>query len=1022
MPISVGVWADASDKIEQQNRKTNMSVTIDAGTFHRRLSVLQQHIVASDNAGLLLMTGANDDNNIYKKTTVAQTWLLGYEFPHTAMFVSSDKCIVVTSESKTKHLQKLPEKPSPNSLAVEIWTRTKEADKNRELFERLKAAMVALDGPIGRVDVGVYEGKFIEEWKAVEAVKNEDGAELKYNDAGLLLSEAIGPKDDDEIALTQTAANASVVMVDAFANEMVLAVDSGRKTTNLALSEKLEDLIELSKWYTKGLGKKLLGGETSFDPDLVEWCYSPIIQSGGDFDLKVSASSKNKKLAATGVVLALIGLRYKSYCSNLARTFLIDPTPTMESTYDFLLELQKHVVSLLKSGAEALAVYNGAADYVKEKKPALAQQLTRNCGFLTGIEFRDSFLVLNAKTDRKLKENEVFSLTVGFHNVDDEKGSAFSMQLTDTYRVTAAEPVALTTYAKERPEISFKFEDLKVKNENSNDADHQLSRTDAQSRNRTRNEQAEDETNAEQIRQEQQKRLHEKRQQEGLSRFSKEDAADGSEQKPIFKRYESYVRESQIPLSVRDLRIHVDYKSQTILIPISGRPVVFHINAFKNGLHNEEGDFTYLRLNFNSPGAGAFGAKRAELPYEDDPDFQFLRSVTLRLRDHQRMVDVYKAIADMKKDAMKREQERKQMADVITQASLVELKGSRVRKLDQVYVRPQPDTKKIAGVLQIHENGLRYLLTFKSDHKVDVLFSNIKHLFFQPCKDELIVLIHCHLKSPIMIGKKKTMDVQFYREASEMSFDETGGRKRKYRYGDEDELQQEQEERRRKAALDKEFKAFTQVIVDSLNGMVDAETPFRELGFQGVPFRLAVFCMPTAYCLVSLIDPPYLVITLEEIEIAQLERVQFGLKNFDLVFVFKDFKRPVAHINSIPMEVLEDVKSWLTDVDIPYSEWQMNLNWPAITKTVQADPYQFFEDGGWSILAGDDSEEEESEEEESEFEASDPDPSDEEDSVSEEDNYSESDSGSGSAESESEGEDWDEMERKAAKEDSGWKD
>ena len=352
------------------------------------------------------------------------------------------------------------------------------------------------------------------------------------------------------------------------------------------------------------------------------------------------------------------------------------------------------------------------------------------------------------------------------------------------------------------------------------------------------------------------------------------------------------------------------------------------------------------------------------------------------------------------------------------------MKGSRVRKLEQVYVRPQPDTKKVAGVLQIHENGLRYLLTFKSDHKVDVLFSNIKHLFFQPCKDELIVLIHCHLKSPIMIGKKKTLDVQFYREASEMSFDETGGRKRKYRYGDEDELQQEQEERRRKAALDKEFKAFTQLIVDSLHGMVDAETPFRELGFQGVPFRLAVFCMPTAYCLVSLIDPPYLVITLEEIEIAQLERVQFGLKNFDLVFVFKDFKRPVAHINSIPMEVLEDVKSWLTDVDIPYSEWQMNLNWPAIMKTVQADPYQFFEDGGWGILAGDDSEDEESEEEESEFEASDVDPSDEDDSVSEEDAYSESGSGSGSGSdvSESEGEDWDEMERKAAKEDSGWKD
>ena len=38
---------------------------------------------------------------------------------------------------------------------------------------------------------------------------------------------------------------------------------------------------------------------------------------------------------------------------------------------------------------------------------------------------------------------------------------------------------------------------------------------------------------------------------------------------------------------------------------------------------------------------------------------------------------------------------------------------------------------------------------------IDLLFSNIKHLFFQPCDHELLVILHVHLKSPIMIGKKK---------------------------------------------------------------------------------------------------------------------------------------------------------------------------------------------------------------------------------------------------------------------------
>ena len=63
-----------------------------------------------------------------------------------------------------------------------------------------------------------------------------------------------------------------------------------------------------------------------------------------------------------------------------------------------------------------------------------------------------------------------------------------------------------------------------------------------------------------------------------------------------------------------------------------------------------------------------------------------------------------------------------------------------------------------------------------------------------------------------MIGKKKTKDVQFYREVSDASFDETGNRRRRVNYGDEDELAAEQEERRRRAVLNKEFQAFSEKV------------------------------------------------------------------------------------------------------------------------------------------------------------------------------------------------------------------
>lgn len=126
-----------------------------------------------------------------------------------------------------------------------------------------------------------------------------------------------------------------------------------------------------------------------------------------------------------------------------------------------------------------------------------------------------------------------------------------------------------------------------------------------------------------------------------------------------------------------------------------------------------------------------------------------------------------------------------------------------------------------------------------------------------------------------MIGKKKTKDVQFYREATDIQFDETGNRKRKHRYGDEEEFEAEQEERRRRAALDKEFKNFAEKISEAgRSENVSVDIPYRKLGFSGVPYRANVFLQPTGDCLVQLTEPPFFVVTLDEVEVAHLERVR----------------------------------------------------------------------------------------------------------------------------------------------------
>jgi len=42
--------------------------------------------------------------------------------------------------------------------------------------------------------------------------------------------------------------------------------------------------------------------------------------------------------------------------------------------------------------------------------------------------------------------------------------------------------------------------------------------------------------------------------------------------------------------------------------------------------------------------------------------------------------------------------------------------------------------------------------------------------------------------------------------------------------------------------------------------------------------------------------------------------------------------------------------AYLSDVDVPIAESQINLNWGPIMKTINEDPSDFFAGGGWGFL------------------------------------------------------------------------
>lgn len=55
----------------------------------------------------------------------------------------------------------------------------------------------------------------------------------------------------------------------------------------------------------------------------------------------------------------------------------------------------------------------------------------------------------------------------------------------------------------------------------------------------------------------------------------------------------------------------VDKKHESIILPIYGMAVPFHISTLKNASKSDEGDFVMLRLNFITPGQA--GGKKEDL-------------------------------------------------------------------------------------------------------------------------------------------------------------------------------------------------------------------------------------------------------------------------------------------------------------------------------------------------------------------------------------------------------------------------
>lgn len=979
-------------------------------------------------------------------------------------------CYILATKKKCDYLQPAVDNvPAGNSIVgLTLIECQKGGGKNNiEQLEELERHAKIDESNGKKVAVGIIlKESILNDKKTKDSNKNgkkslvtaweermQDKVELK--DVTVGLSIVMSVKEEMELDLLKKASIlANKVLKRGVITRIENVIDTELSVTHEQLAGELDGMIEDPSKVNL----------SSVDKDLVQSCYFPIVQSGGSYDIKISAQSNNSTMKYD-IILVSFGTRYSDYCSNIARTFLVDPPKKVAETYEILLATHEACLKVMRPGKPLKSVHHEAQKYLtKSGNKHLIKCLPKNLGFSMGLDFRDSNFLLTAKNQAVFKTGMVFTLSIGLIGVDLEQGDKkatnskshvknldkFALLVSDTVGIQADGSVELfTKHDKSLDQISYQVNDS-----DSDDSDDKEESDAVYARKVSRQEDNFDTGNRRSGRlasnsgpelsagaaERQKKQLkimernNEKRLRElqrlGNKKNGKNDG--GAEAEEIV----AYNKTTQYPDFVLPNQVKVDMAKECVILPICGNPIPFHISTIKNVVLPDPDTATYLRINFYSSGV-ALGkdapANTVKLIQKYAPYATFIRELTFRSLESQNLTQAYRQISELRKRIRQRELREQEEANLVEQEKLVRTRTERVPRLSDLSMRPVFFGKKTTGNLEAHTNGLRFLST--RHEQLEIMYKNIEHAVFQPCENEIMVLIHFHLKNPIMVGKKRQKDIQYFTEVIDASLVVDAGRRSMY---DPDEIDDEQRERHLRKKLNTAFKEFCLRVEKTSRKYgygVEFETPYRDLGFMGTPSREMVFVQPTMNCLVNLTETPFFLVNMSLVDHVHFERVSYMSNSIDMVLIPKDHAKPVWRVDMIPTSDKDHVQDWLTDMEYSYTEGPMNLNWKQIMQTVQADDRFYMDthddevtpkDAGWEFLsmhAKEDEEEEDTDGDDSVFsdggseQGSSDEEDDEEDASEEFDSESSEGSYDGDEDLDEQGMDWDEMEREAAADD-----
>ena len=684
--------------------------------------------------------------------------------------------------------------------------------------------------------------------------------------------------------------------------------------------------------------RKDLNNPSKINPKLnpadVEAAFYPSIQSGSNIEVGFPTETGSGNLTSD-FICALIGIRFKNFCAATGRTYIINGSDEVKKAYKNLIDARDAAIEECKPGNVLGAVYRAFKSKVDAK---YAEYIPKSIGGFCGTTVITEHHQITDESEEVIPNNCSIVINVSFKDVKQESGKPFTLLLCDTVQITEEGPRPVTSAKSKYKAISYTL----------NNEDEEKVIQDLLNDNRTISERTRNKTDPKKKKEEEEdiKNFFDEFKKDRATKIHENQSKDAEEEIEI----KSYDTHEQIKYN-SCLTIRPDPAKMTVLFPISGVMIPFHIQTIKQVSQStsSDGKTSTITISFVTPKIGDTESTKyflKELEYTKSGN-QYFEAITKEIKNMQSSFRKFITQQKESRSLYRGEQLRK----------LIPPPGKNIPRISgSVHIRPTPTGKKVVGNLEAHINGFQFRSNFG---KIDVMYRNIELAVFQPGSqdNEMMTLLHFFLKKPIMpIGHQgpATRHITFYKPVGDTSVEVS---KTSNAMTDQAEFAEEEHDRKVRKKINKEFKEFVKAIHDpdlKFEDPPDFESPKKQLAFQGAYAKQVATIYPMVNSLISLVEPPPLVVMMDEIEVAIFERERTSSNYIDLQLIYRNWVKDHdrVEINSIPSGYSQNIKDWLDAIGVRYYSMEEAVNWKEIQSSFDKKGKEAFlnELGGWDGL------------------------------------------------------------------------